>query len=334
MAIAERQRINTPYSAREKEKALNLWKQPHSTAEFVAHRYHCTIQTLYRWRRQYDGTLLSLYNKSSRPHTPHPNRHTEDEIKHIKDVVRRNPNIGLNELYGKLRLNYAYNRNPASLYRFLRKNGYFEDVRKTKTRYIPKKYDTPLHLGAKWQMDVKEIPWDCATNNIPSDCDFFQYTMLDEASRERFIYPYKEQCADSTVDFVFRACLYFRYKPKIIQTDNGQEFVYLKQVKGDKVHLFEQFCKKHKIEHKTIKPRTPRHNGKVERSHRSDNERFYSWLKFYSFDDLVKQMKAYLERSNDIPMSVLYPRDGRKSDWLTPKQKRAELLWLDYGKKE
>jgi len=147
----ETQRKNTPYFPREKEKALNLWKQPLSTAEFVAHRYRCTIQSLYRWRRQYNGTLLSLANKSSRPHTPHPNRHTEDEITHIRNVIRRNPNIGLNELYGKLRLHYAYKRNPASLYRFLRKQDFCEDVRKKKTPYVPKPYQTPARLGEKMQ---------------------------------------------------------------------------------------------------------------------------------------------------------------------------------------
>ena len=85
-----------------------------------------------------------------------------------------------------------------------------------------------------------------------------------------------------------------------------------------------------KIEHKLIRPRTPRHNGKVERSHRSDNERFYRWLKFYDFDDLLKQMQAYLKRSNNIPISTLKSRDGQIK-WLTPKEKRAELLLLDYG---
>ena len=59
------------------------------------------------------------------------------------------------------------------------------------------------------------------------------------------------------------------------------------------------------------------HNGKVERSHRNDQERFYNYLKFYSYHDLLKQMKAYLHRSNRIPMAVL--------GWKTPLQKRAEL---------
>ena len=41
-------------------------------------------------------------------------------------------------------------------------------------------------------------------------------------------------------------------------------------------------------------------------------------------------MKAYLKRSNDIPMSDLKTRDGTQ-DWLTPKMKRKELLLLDWG---
>ena len=71
------------------------------------------------------------------------------------------------------------------------------------------------------------------------------------------------------------------------------------------------------IKHHKIQPRRPQHNGKVERSHRNDNERFYSYLKFFSLDDLIKQGKAYLKRSNNIPMAVL--------GYLTPKEKRAEL---------
>jgi transposase InsO family protein len=320
---------NTPYSASEKLKALTLLN--HSTFEFVAHRYHCTIQTLYRWRRLYDGSLDSLENKSHRPHTPHKNRHTDKEIKHIQDLIRRNPYIGLNELYGKLRFNYSYSRNPVTLYRFLRKNGYYKDIRTEKRKpYKPKPYHTSSRVGEKWQLDVKFIPLECEST-IYEVRRYYQYTVIDEATRERFIYPYQDLCAENSVDFVKRAIAYFGYKPEIIQTDNGEEFVYTRQVKKGKEHSFDKFCCLYNIVHKHIKPRTPRHNGKVERSHRNDNERFYCRLKFYNYDDLKLQMKAYLERSNNIPSSVLYPRGGRKSDWLTPKQKRAELLFLDYG---
>lgn len=315
------------YSADEKLNALKLLKR--STFEFVAHRYHCTIQTLYRWRRLYDGTKESLKPKYCAPYTPHPNRHTDEEIKHIKDLLKRNPHIGLNELYGKLRLNYAYMRHPTSLYRFLRKNGWYEDIKKKKP-YIPQPYDTPIHIGEKWQLDVKFVPRSCYVGEFKEERRFYQYTVIDEATRERFIFPYQEQNAQSTIDFVNRAIIYFGYKPNIIQTDNGSEFTYTQQTRYSQVHLFDKFCMENKIFHKTIKPRTPRHNGKVERSHRNDNERFYCRLKFYSFEDLRVQMKAYLERSNNIPISVLSSRD-KKYKWLTPKEKRKELLLLDWG---
>ena len=309
---------NSPYSAREKLNALNLLR--HSTIEYVCHRYHCSERSLYRWKRKYDGTLESLDNKSSRPLTPHPNRHTENEIKHIKDVIRRNPNIGLNELYGKLRQNYAYTRHPVSLYRFLRKHNYFNEVRK-RENYKPKKYDTPTKIGEKMQLDVKVVPYECRSYSVPFDLKFYQYTIIDECTRERFIYCYKEQCASSTCDFVRRAIIYFGYIPKVIQTDNGQEFTHLRETK--RVHKFDELCEELGIEHKLINPRTPRHNGKVERSHRSDNERFYKYLKFHSYEDLQIQMKAYLKRSNNIPTSVL--------KWKTPLEARKEHLLTDLG---
>ncbi len=311
-------RHNSPYTAQEKLKAIKLLT--HSSIEYVCHRYHCSERSLYRWKKAYDGTLKSLENRSSAPRTPHPNSHTAEEIKHIKDLIRRNPDIGLNELYGKLRLNYAYTRHPVSLYRFLRKHGFFKDCRKRKN-YIPKKYDTPVTIGEKWQLDVKYVPYDCRTKHVTFDMKYYQYTIIDECTRERFIYAYQEQCADSTCDFVRRAILYFGYTPKTIQTDNGQEFTFLMQT--GKVHKFDALCQKLGITHKLIKPRTPRHNGKVERSHRADNERFYKYLKFYSFEDLQKQMRAYLKRSNNIPSSAL--------NWKTPKQVRKEHLLSDLG---
>ena len=71
------------------------------------------------------------------------------------------------------------------------------------------------------------------------------------------------------------------------------------------------------IKHYKIRPRTPEHKWKVERSHRKDQERFYYNRVFCSLEDLRKQGSEYLKRSNRIPMAVL--------GYLTPKEKREEL---------
>ena len=72
--------------------------------------------------------------KSHRPHSPHPNAHTEQEIKWIKDYHRRNPNISLGELYGKLREDKAYSRHPGSLYRVFVRLGFRKKVGSTKEK--------------------------------------------------------------------------------------------------------------------------------------------------------------------------------------------------------
>ncbi len=61
-------------------------------------------------------------------------------------------------------------------------------------------YDTPKEMGQKWQMDVKYVPAACYAGKDGEK--FYQYTMLDEATRERFLYAYKEQSSWSTIDFV------------------------------------------------------------------------------------------------------------------------------------
>jgi transposase InsO family protein len=266
-----------------------------------------------RWNKKFDGTKDSLMDKSHRPKTPHPNSHTEQELKWIRDLHRRNPHISVCELYGKLRIQKGYSRHPGSLYRVFVRLGFSSKAPSTKKMRKSLPYDTPTKLGVKWQMDVKYVPTSCYSGSVPQK--FYQYTVIDEASRERFIYPYMEQSSYSTIDFLKRSIDYFGYLPQILQTDNGAEFTHLK--KTDRTHPLDIVCKQLHIRHKRIRPRTPRHNGKVERSHRNDQERFYNFLKFYSYSDLLLQMKRYLRRSNNIPMQVL--------GWKSPLQKRLEL---------
>lgn len=295
-----------PHELNTKFYAVKLYRNG-SSISFVCRRYKISKSSLMRWNKKFDGTKESLIDKSHKPLTPHPNAHTEQEIKWIRDYIRRNPTISLCELYGRLRTDKGYSRHAASLFRVMRKIGIYVN-KETKSKYTPKPYDTPTNIGVKWQMDVN--PKYCYTGTDGEK--FYQYTMIDEASRERFIYPYKEQSSYSTIDFVKRAIVYFGYKPQIIQTDNGQEFTYTMETK--RTHPLDVLLNNLNIAHQLIRPRTPRHNGKVERSHRNDQNRFYSYLKFYSYDDLKIQMKSYLKRSNNIPMQVL--------GWISPLEKK------------
>lgn len=302
-----------PHEFKTRFYAVKLYRSGHSIS-FVCRRYKISKSSLMRWNRMFDGSKESLIDKSHRPKSPHPSAHSEQELKWIKDYHRRNPHASICEIYGKLRLDKGYSRHPGSLYRIYAKLGYTKQaVISTKGLYKPKPYHTPDNIGEKWQMDVKHVPKACYSGQYENA--FFQYTVIDEASRERFIYPYMEQSSYSTEDFIKRAIAYFRYKPKIIQTDNGPEFTHV--VNTTRIHPMDTLCAELGIEHKLIRPRTPRHNGKVERSHRIDQERFYKHLKFYSYDDLKAQMKRYLYRYNNTPKPILA--------WRSPLEQRARI---------
>lgn len=316
------------YSAREKEKALRLWLDEKKDVLRVAKKFKCTIQSLYRWRRLYDGTTESLQNKSSRPHTPHPNAHTDAERAHITELLRDNPNITYIEMLGTLRTKYGYSRTYDGMYRYIIRNG----LRPTEERdkYIAQPYDTPAWLGAKMQMDVKYVPRECYRGKAKKKLEtanarYYQYTMIDEATRERFIYPYTEQSARATQDFIKRAIIYFGYIPACIQTDNGGEFTNPRGAGCKKIHAADEVMNELKIEHRLIRAYTPRHNGKVERSHRSDQEGFYRTLEFETYEELQEKMQRWLDVYNNRPHSSLRNERGKRS-WQTPIEKRAELL--------
>ena len=285
---------------------------------FVCRKYHCSRSSLWRWNKKFDGSKNSLIDKSHKPLSIHPHAHSDLELKWIKDLIKRNPHASLLEIWYKLKLYKGYSRHPGSLYRILRSLGFYDDKRKLHTsKRTNQPYDTPQQIGIKWQVDVKYVPKECKAITLPNDRKYYQYTCIDEASRERFIFHYEEHTPANTVDFIKRCFLYYKYKPKIIQTDNGSEFTYNKS-NIKRIHPLDQLCINEDIYHQKIKPRTPRHNGKVERSHRNDKERFYSYLTFYSLEDLRKQAKVYLRRSNNIPMQVL--------NYLTPIEKRKQLI--------
>lgn len=316
------------YSPQKKRYALRLWLEEKVDISKVAYRMKCSERTLWHWKQIYDGTLESLNNASSRPHTPHPNAHTQEETEEIRRLFEENPNISYSEAYGRLRTEFAYSRTYFGFWRYVVKSG-IRPPKHIKEEYIEQPYNTPEMFGIKMQMDVKVVPRECKEGEFKDEKDF-QYTIIDEATRERFIYPYKEQSTYSTIDFLKRAFIYFGYLPAIIQTDNGTEFTTPKIAKSTTISAVDKFLNKYGITHKLIRPHTPRHNGKVERSHRSDQESFYNYLTYSTYEELKEKMAAWLNRYNNRPHSSLRNREGKRV-WLTPLQKRAELL-EDYRK--
>ena len=268
----------------------------------AAIRYKTTRQNIYRWRKKYDGTVQSLADRSHRPHS-HPRQHTEDEIKLVKDMRRRNPHAGLIVFWVRLRQR-GYSRSVSGLYKLLRRiDG--KPIKLPNPKYIPKPYEKMLYPGQRVQIDVKVVPTACIVGDAEGE-KFYQYTAIDEYSRFRCLEAFKEQSSYSSAVFVEHLLKKFPFKIECIQTDNGQEFTKTYgNTKKPTPTMFEKKLSELGIRHKLIKVYTPRHNGKVERSHRKDNEYFYATHKFYSFDDFAKQLKVHNYNYNKFPMRPL-----------------------------
>ena len=272
----------------------------------ASRKYNRSRSYIYFWKARWDGSVSSLACQSRRPHS-HPNQHTEAELKLIRDMRRRNPNLGIVALWHRLRQR-GYTRRPESLFRVMRKLGLFPPSRKKNT-YKPKPYEQMTYPGQRLHVgvvDVKVVPRKCIAD---PQLRLFQYTAIDEFARLRFLAAYPEQSTYSSADFLKKLVKWYARRGiqvECVQTDNGFEFTNrFSNSKRDLPTLFEVTAAKLAIRHKLIRPYTPHHNGKVERSHREDQKRFYSCHNFYSLDDFAKQLTVHNRRSNDFPMRPL-----------------------------
>ena len=283
----------------------------------AAVKYKTNRQYIYRWKQRYDGSWDSLRDRSRRP-LHHPNQHTPQEISLISHMRRRNPNAGLVIFWVKL-MQRGYSRSISGLYRFLRKQKMMA-VKPANPKYVPKPYEQMLFPGQRIQIDVKFVPSICLVNQAQGQ-SFFQYTAIDEYSRWRFVEAFEEHNTYSSAIFLDHLVKVFPLPIQCVQTDNGSEFT--KRFTGTKreenLTLFEERLRQYGSKHKKIRPFTPRHNGKVERSHRKDNERFYATHTFYSFEDFAAQLKVYNRRDyNNFPMRPL--------GWKTPNEVLRDYL--------
>lgn len=273
------------------------------TVAATARRYKICRTSIYRWRERYDGTVESLYARSHRPKS-HPNQHTVEELKLIKRVWSHNKGLGLVCLHMVLTGKHGYARSVSSLNRVMKKLG-IGRKRQRKKKHMAQPYETPKVAGERVQIDVKYVPRACMAKGMPQ---LYQYTAVDECTRIRCRMIFEELSNWNSVKFLHYVRKKFPFDIQCVQTDNGSEFTNTLS-NTSALTAFERYLEKEKIQHKRIRVATPRHNGKVERVHRMDSERFYANRMFYSVKDANEQLQRYQRWDNNFPLLVL----GRKS---------------------
>ena len=265
----------------------------------AARRYETSRQQVQRWRKKYNGTVQSLANQSRHPHK-HPKQHTEKEIKLIQNKYQRHKHEGLAQVYRKS-IDAGYKRSYESMCRQIKKFKNYEKPKKIsypKSKYEPLKGSYP---GEHVQIDVKYVPVECI--GFQSNYDrYYQITAIDLYSRKRILKLVNEHSSYETSKMLKTLEKDFGFKIKTIQTDNGREFC---NDREQKKSLFEKVRKKLGIEYIRTRPYSPWQNGVVERSHKIDNELFYSRRRFKSEEEMYKSFKRYSTRTNHIARRVL-----------------------------
>ncbi len=266
----------------------------------AARCYHTNRKFVYRQLRRYDGTAKSVAFRSRRPHR-HPNAHTDEELMLLKHIKHYYQFDGLAEMYMQAKKR-GYKRCYDSMCKQIRKLPKVA-VKRQRKSYVKHKEVKGRYPGDKVQVDIKYIPKECIGFES-YEVNYYQITAIDEYSRKRILEVVDEKTVTHTSEFIKTLEKRIGFKINVIQTDNGSEFVN-NQEETKRRTIFELTLQQLGIRHKRTKPYSPWQNGKVERSHRIDGEKFYSRNKFTSKADMKRKLSRYNNRYNNIARKIL-----------------------------
>jgi transposase InsO family protein len=255
--------------------------------------------------------LRFLSELSRRPHRRHPKKISaalEDKIRDRAKLGFGSPSIqailsrqGIK--VARSTINHVLRRRRIKVHR----------TRREKLKSHRRRYELPIP-GMRVQVDVKYVP------EPVEGFRAYNYVAIDECTRMRFARAYLDLKPQNTVDFLVRMKAFFPFDLQTVQTDNGFEFTNRLIPSHQNVeHPMDQWCRENSIRHRCIPPGEKELNGKVERSHRTD-EQFFYW----------RAPTDHLDKFNRALASWLYVYNHEKLHgtlgFITP----VEKLWAVY----
>jgi len=243
-------------------------------------RFGISRQSYYAWKNRYEefgeeGLINRAPIAKSHPATTPP------EIQEIVIHLRTKYHFGPERIFMYLqRYRPDIKISPLTIYRILKRNGINRLPRKTTRRALcTKRYEKQVP-GHHVQVDIKFLSF---INKDNKKVRRFQYTAIDDATRIRAMKIYPKHNQKTAIEFIDYVLDKFPFRVHTIRTDNGHEF----QTR------FHWHVEDMGIQHVYIKPRTPRLNGKVERSHQTDDIEFYQLLTYVDDVDLNMKLKEW-----------------------------------------
>ncbi|MDK2949254.1 MAG: hypothetical protein PWQ56_419, partial [Patescibacteria group bacterium] len=183
-------------------------------------------------------------------------------------------------------------------------------VKKYRTKKMKWKYvKVPLLPGELVEIDIKYVP------GTINGLEYYQYTAIDCASRWRYLKIYDGLGNNCSISFLEEVLEISLFRVRAVKTDNGSCFTnrytgYNKSTDplNPRLYEFDLVCQRKNIIHYLIDPGKPAQNGRVERSHRTDQERFYDYNIFRNRNDIEIKIKRWNEEYNNTEHCAL---DGK-----------------------
>ena len=262
--------------------------------------------TFYRWKKNYKSKgEIGLVN--SKPCPQNLKLRTPAEIEDKIIYLRQHYHFGQLRISWYLWRYHQIKISAAGAYHVLKRHGMNRLPQNQRKRSIPipQRYKKQVP-GHHVQVDVKFLFF---KDQNGKQVKRYQYTAIDDATRIRALKIYEKHNQANAIDFVNYVIDKFPFRIHTIQTDNGHEF-------QSKFHWHLNDLAVH---HRYIKPRTPKHNGKVERSHKTDKMEFYQLLDYTDDVDLKAKLAEWEAFYN-------YARPHAAMNGKTPYERLKEKL--------
>lgn len=256
----------------------------HLGATAACREFKVARSSFYHWKQKHNAEGKSgLYRKKPIPYS-HPRKTPPETIEKILDL-RKNYKLGALRIMYYLERYHGINISESTVTRTLKAHGMNKLPKTAEKRAVHTKRYAKSVPGHHVQVDVKFLSLKDEEDKLVRR---FQYTAIDDATRIRAlqIHPkHNQECAIKFMDYVVDK---FPFRINTIKTDRGHEF----QAR------FHWHVEDQGMKHVYIQPRTPQLNGKVERSHRTDQQEFYQLLTYRNDIDLYEKLIAWEEFYN------------------------------------
>jgi transposase InsO family protein len=235
--------------------------------------------TFYQWKKAYavagDAGLIP-----KRPVAKSHPRQLPSEVVEQVIHLRQTYHFGPQRIMWYLQRYHGVETSCSTVYRTLIRNGLRRLPKNVGRRAVHTRRYAKQVPGHHIQVDVKFLSLKTAQGRRVRR---FQYTAIDDATRVRALKIYNRHNQQNGIAFIDYVIEKFPFRIHTIRTDRGHEFQ----------ALFHWHVEDKGIRHVYIKPRSPQLNGKVERSHRSDQEEFYQLLTYTDDVDLNRRLEQW-----------------------------------------